>query len=201
MINFYHNICKITCMIFFQGFSRALIKFFFFNSRSRVGKIEILDQGLSRFNLDKPWSSRQVRGQLFQGQGLSFKDEYSIFIQGFFKGNPWNSSKFKATSRGTFSRILQPLFWIWGKGILRLHYAHYVHFVKQNNIMHFISILSRKTYIMHFMSILSRKSHIMRFMSILSRKSYIMCIKSLRIWGKGIVRLHYALYVQFVKKK
>ena len=131
-------------MIFFQGFSRALIKFFFFNSRSRVGKIEILDQGLSRFNLDKPWSSRQVRGQLFQGQGLSFKGEYSIFIQGFFKGNPWNSSKFKATSRGTFSRILQPLLWIWGKDILRLHYAHYVHFVKQNNIMHFISILARK---------------------------------------------------------
>ena len=90
----------------FKGLDKIL---FFCNSRSRVGKIEILDQGLSRFNLDKPWSSRQVQGQLFQGQGLSFKGEYSIFIQGFFKGNPWNSSKFKATSRGTFSRILQPL--------------------------------------------------------------------------------------------
>ena len=153
----------------FKGLDKIL---FFCNSRSRVGKIEILDQGLSRFNLDKPWSSRQVQGQLFQGQGLSFKGEYSIFIQGFFKGNPWNSSKFKATSRGTFSRILQPLLWIWGKGILRLHYAHYVHFVKQNNIMHFISILSRK-----------------------------LTLCTLCPFGyeeKGIARLYYARYVHFV---
>ena len=103
MRNFYHNICKKKVFHLYDFFSRifkGLDKIlFFFNSRSRVGKIEILDQGLSRFNLDKPWSSRQVRGQLFQGQGLSFKGEYSIFIQGFFKGNPWNSSKFKATSR------------------------------------------------------------------------------------------------------
>ena len=94
---------------FFFKIFKGLDKTLFFNSRSRLGKIEIFDQGLSRFNLDKPWSSRQVQGQLFQGQGLYFKGEYSIFIQGFFKGNPWNSSKFKATSRETFSRILQPL--------------------------------------------------------------------------------------------
>ena len=90
---------------FFQGFSRALIKFFF-QVKVKGGKNWNFG---SRFNLDKPWSSRQVQGLLFQGQGLYFKGEYSIFIQGFFKGNPWNSSKFKATSRGTFSRILQPL--------------------------------------------------------------------------------------------
>ena len=58
-----------------------------------------------------------------------------------------------------------------------------------------------KSYIMCFMYILSRKSFIIHFMSILSRKTYIIHFMSLWIWGKGILRLYYVLYVHFVKKK
>ena len=51
-------------------------------------KLDLSNQGFSRFDLEKPRKSRQHQGPHFQGQGISFKEKSILSIQGFFKVNP-----------------------------------------------------------------------------------------------------------------
>ena len=90
---------KGSLLLLFQGFSSM-----------RVPKTF---QGFSKGTLENPRISRQVWGQSFQGQGIKFKGELGIMIQGLFKGNPRKFSIFKSTSRETFSRILPSLALLW----------------------------------------------------------------------------------------
>ena len=51
-------------------------------------KLDLGNQGFSRFNLEKPQKSRQLQGQHFQGQGINFKEKSILSILDFFKVNP-----------------------------------------------------------------------------------------------------------------